>query len=64
MQLLEVLECAHVRPGDHLVLRVDELASEQELLDMRSVLDASGLDSSRVLIVAGPVEMVVVEGAP
>lgn len=63
MTLPEILECAHVRPEDRLVLRVAGSVSEEELADWQRQIQALGWERGKVLIVTGEMEMLVVEGA-
>lgn len=61
MDALEVLECAHLKPGDRLVLRVRDEATWDQVAEMRRQLDATGFSRNDVLIVSGLEEMRVLE---
>ena len=63
MDISEIREGLIVRPGDTLVLRIKELVSEREALDMREKITQLLGDDARFLICAFDGELAVMQAA-
>lgn len=61
--VIEVLECAHLRPGDRLILRVHDDFTIEQTNVMREQIELAGFTPQQVALVSGVEEMLVVEAA-